>query len=107
MLTMTEVASHLGSSTSTAMLSTSTIFIPQPLLGAFLKPPARRVVRDCGSRPHGHDEPDSLALVVPWLKRLELLRDTSCFVKERPIWEVVVRLDTVEVTARIPILIHA
>ncbi len=46
MLMMTEVASHLGSSTSTAMLSTSTIFIPQPFLGVFLKPPARRVVRD-------------------------------------------------------------
>ncbi len=46
MLMMTEVASHLDSSTSTALLSTSTIFIPKPLLGAFLKPPALPVVRD-------------------------------------------------------------
>ncbi len=50
MLMMTEVASHLDSSTSTAMLSTSTILIPQPILGTFLKPPARRVVSD--SDPH-------------------------------------------------------
>ncbi len=46
MLMMTDLASDLDSSTSTALLSTSTIFIPQPILGAFLKSPVLPVVRD-------------------------------------------------------------